>query len=778
MSNDTRTVSGPRPGGPTVISPRVHGSALLCRPGAISATLMVFLGAMACEGPQPPAACEPIPQVTVNATETATVTACFNDPNGDMLSYSATSSSPGVATVSTSGTNVTVSAVSPGSASITVTARDPGGLTAQQTFQVTVPNRAPVAVGTIADLEVEVDSTVNMDVARYFEDPDGDPLTYEATSSGTTGVDVSASGSVVTVRGLSKGDATVTVTARDPGGLTAQQTFQVTVPNRAPVAVGTIADLEVEVDSTVNMDVARYFEDPDGDPLTYEATSSGTTGVDVSASGSVVTVRGLSKGDATVTVTARDPEGLMARQIFGVTVPNPDRAVLVAIYDALGGDNWTTNTNWKTDAPLDTWYGVTTNADEQVIRLELRENGLAGTIPAAVERLRALEWLDFSVNRIDEGPSQRAGDARGDNDPRFQREGFGAEHPEREGRSMSSLSDGITGPIPPGLGKLSQLEFLSLSYNSLTGPIPPELSKLSQLEELYLWGNSLTGTIPPELGDLSRLIGLSLSWNSLTGPIPPELGKLSQLKILYLWGNSLTGTIPPELGDLSRLIGLSLSFNSLTGTIPRELGDLSNLELLVLNANSLTGTLPRDLGDLPDLEELYVWGNPLADTIPHGFVDLSLTAFWWYDTNLCAPSTKVFQDWLRSIDDHQGGKTCPPPAAFDLPDPTTPPSAPGEEEPVVFDLGNGVAWGPIIVVNTDGRAIRVIPSPPGSVRWPLPRREVHIGPRRPPGSGSTPPGSQLQPRRRRAGLHSPSSGGYPKIERVNLRASSDRSPPS
>ena len=78
---------------------------------------------------------------------------------------------------------------------------------------------------------------------------------------------------------------------------------------------------------------------------------------------------------------------------------------------------------------------------------------------------------------------------------------------------------------------------------------------------------------------------------------------------------------------------------------------------------------------------------------------------------------------------------------YELPDPATPPSAPGDEEPVVFDLGNDVAWGPIIVVDTDGRVIRVIPSPPGSVRWPLPRREVHIGPRRPPGSGSTPPGS-------------------------------------
>ena len=58
--------------------------------GVTCATLLV-LGVVACENPQPPASCGPLPQVSVNAGETTTVTACFNDPNGDMLTYSATS---------------------------------------------------------------------------------------------------------------------------------------------------------------------------------------------------------------------------------------------------------------------------------------------------------------------------------------------------------------------------------------------------------------------------------------------------------------------------------------------------------------------------------------------------------------------------------------------------------------------------------------------------------------------------------------------------------------
>ena len=38
--------------------------------------------------------------------------------------------------------------------------------------------------------------------------------------------------------------------------------------------------------------------------------------------------------------------------------PATDRAALEAQYDATYGPNWKDNTNWKTDAPLDSWYGV------------------------------------------------------------------------------------------------------------------------------------------------------------------------------------------------------------------------------------------------------------------------------------------------------------------------------------------------------------------------------------------------------------------------------------
>ncbi len=191
--------------------------------------ILPLLALAACESPQPPAACGPLPQVTVNAGETATATACFNDPNGDALVYSATSSNPAVATVSVSGTVVTVAAVAKGGAVVIVTATDPGGLGATQSFQVTVPNRAPVSGDPIPDIEMFVGDAGEGDVSGFFTDPDGDALSYTASTSDAGVAVVSVSGSTLSVTAVSPGSATVTVSATDPDGLAATQTFDVAV---------------------------------------------------------------------------------------------------------------------------------------------------------------------------------------------------------------------------------------------------------------------------------------------------------------------------------------------------------------------------------------------------------------------------------------------------------------------------------------------------------------------------------------------------------------------
>ena len=151
------------------------------RARSAAALAVAFLAA--CESPAAPAPCGPIPQVTVNVGGSASVTACFNDANRDILSYTATSSNPSVATASIAGTAITVRAIAPGNAGIIIVASAPGGLQGQQSVQVTVPNRPPQPTGTLPRVTVPVGGSATVDVSQHFTEPDGEALSYAAASS-------------------------------------------------------------------------------------------------------------------------------------------------------------------------------------------------------------------------------------------------------------------------------------------------------------------------------------------------------------------------------------------------------------------------------------------------------------------------------------------------------------------------------------------------------------------------------------------------------------------
>ena len=168
-----------------------------------------------------------------------------------------------------------------------------------------------------------------------------------------------------------------------------------------------------------------------------------------------------------------------------------DRAALVAVYRATGGDDWTDNANWLSDAPLRDWHGVETNEQGLVTGLRLggwdetaREyigNGLTGSLPSELGALSHLQWLEIGGN------------------------------------------GGLTGPIPAALGNLANLESLFLQENRLTGPIPAALGRLGNLGWLGLDGNELTGSIPADLGNLKNLRGLTLTGNGLCVPDTPAM---------------------------------------------------------------------------------------------------------------------------------------------------------------------------------------------------------------------------------------------------------------
>ncbi|THU50170.1 hypothetical protein C4D60_Mb06t17290 [Musa balbisiana] len=140
-----------------------------------------------------------------------------------------------------------------------------------------------------------------------------------------------------------------------------------------------------------------------------------------------------------------------------------------------------------------TWFHVTCDSQNRVIRLDLGNSNISGSIGPELGGLERLQYLELYRNN-------------------FQ------------------------GKIPAELGNLRSLISMDLYRN-----------------HCRTWGNSnISGSIGPELGGLERLQYLfwlqsslqAANNNRLSGSIPRELVLLSNLKVLDLSNNDLCGTIP------------------------------------------------------------------------------------------------------------------------------------------------------------------------------------------------------------------------------------------
>ena len=485
-----------------------------------------------------------------------------------------------------------VTAVDVGKAEVMATAAE---ITGRAGFTVVAPEPAIVAVTPDTVALTALDQTVQL--AAEAHDQVGRVMEGVHVSWSSADTTIAAVDSAGVVTAIGSGETTVAATTGEVSGTALMAVMQ----SAGSVVVSPSADTVAPGD-TLRL-VAEAFDANghrvEGAEFTWSSDNVAVARV-VEESGLVT---GTAEGTATITATAGSASGTSE-----ITVENPDRAALVALYHATDGPNWIDNENWLTDAPLGAWYGVRTDGTDRVVSLDLSgrwdadarewvEHGLSGPIPGELGRLINLTRLSLHSNEL------------------------GGPIPGELGRlanlkTLHLARNELTGPIPPEMGRLANLARLRLDSNELTGPIPPSLGALANLTELNLFWNELTGPIPPELGGLANLTGLSLGSNGLTGPIPPEMGRLANLTWVDLGSNGLTGSIPPELGGLANLWRLDLDANELTGPIPAELGRLANLARLRLDSNELTGPIPPSLGALANLTELNLFWNELTGPIP------------------------------------------------------------------------------------------------------------------------------------------------------------------
>eukprot|EP00984_Skeletonema_dohrnii_P016099 scaffold7077_cov122-Skeletonema_dohrnii-CCMP3373.AAC.4 len=154
------------------------------------------------------------------------------------------------------------------------------------------------------------------------------------------------------------------------------------------------------------------------------------------------------------------------------------------------GNTLSSGFKWLTCNTACKWSGTHCNENGLINVTDIRNNGLAGTLPYEVGALPELSVFSLEQNQI-------------------------------------------IGTIPSTYSNLTELTVMDFGFNSLSGNLI-DLSKMSKLQELDLINNNLGGRIGG-LGwnNMANLQILDLSYNDFSGPTPTEIGDLPNLSELY-----------------------------------------------------------------------------------------------------------------------------------------------------------------------------------------------------------------------------------------------------
>lgn len=269
-------------------------------------------------------------QTIVLGTALQPINVSFSDPEGGVLTYTATGLPSNVSINSSTGT-ITGTPGAEGSSTVVVTATDSDGDSASSNpFTITVspiPNNGPVFNGPIgAQTAVTGIAITPLALAPFFSDIDGDTLSFSQASGSSlpAGLSLDSAGTITgtpTVTGGS--NVAVTATDSDGGAVTSNTfVFNVTAANVAPQITGTTpsGDLSILLNGTETLEVA--FTDESVSTVTLSASSSDTGIVLVTGgtAGNQFNLEAVAVGSTEITVIVVDEAGLSDSVTVDVTV--------------------------------------------------------------------------------------------------------------------------------------------------------------------------------------------------------------------------------------------------------------------------------------------------------------------------------------------------------------------------------------------------------------------------------------------------------------------------
>ena len=450
------------------------------------------------------------------------------------------------------------------------------------------PNQQPRPQGpqgSIPPQELQEGAQTTLNMGSYFSDPDSDQLTYSATSQPANVFVVTLSGSggsMVTIRGVDMGKGTVTVTATDPGGLNAIQSFNVTVTERPVGVCMRTPQVRDAILAAVGV--------TDCNSLTGSQLA-GIDSLDVSESG----LSGLKEDDfellpgLTVLRLGSNRLSQLRPNVFSgldslavLDLSNNSLQELRAgVFSGLSSlIDLEMHNNALSQIREGAFSGLST-----LKQLGLDANELSGLRPAVFSDLSNLDSLDLGANRL------------------------------------SSLEDGV-------FSGLSSLKELKLHTNQLSVLRSAVFSGLSNLESLQLSNNRLSLLEDGVFSGLSSLKELELHTNQLSVLRSAVFSGLSNLESLQLSNNQLRKLHEGVFSGLSSLKELLLDTNKLE-SLPRGVfAGLSELRSLTLEGNPGTkfglmlrfertdATSPSAPGPTARVRVVLAKGAPFAFNVP------------------------------------------------------------------------------------------------------------------------------------------------------------------
>ncbi|TRX76530.1 Ig-like domain-containing protein [Pseudomonas mangiferae] len=277
----------------------------------------------------------PAPSTANSAFSTASDTAysgalVASDVDGDALTFSLTQApTHGSLVLNPDGTfTYTPAGAYAGPDRFTYQVRDAdGGLaTAVVNIDVTAVNQGPIASGSIAAQSANDGAGFSLNVAGNFSDADGDVLTYSASGlpaglslDPATGLISGTLASSASTQGPNGGGFySVTVTASDGNGGSAQQTFTLSVSNPAP----STANSAFSTAEGTSYSGALVASDIDGDALTFSVVQSplhGSLTINPDGTFTYTPVAGYSGADR-FSYQVRDVDGGVATALVNISV--------------------------------------------------------------------------------------------------------------------------------------------------------------------------------------------------------------------------------------------------------------------------------------------------------------------------------------------------------------------------------------------------------------------------------------------------------------------------